>query len=410
MRCSHSLKTWLYRCIYVLSVLCCVLTPRTASALSSEQFNVFDLGLGAYDVDVCSTSASSTPTTSVDLQNGMWVTGTIYTGKNGAYAQDLEKQPASFAELKGANGTDGKQNSNEDKVWGTGLGKLAPHTKLMIAYNNKYVIAEKLDIGDGIYTHDKMNENAFVGSNMPAHSSTDIPRLVDLYLPTTGKMLGISGTVPIFIKQVDQNTPSTPNNGSAQAFTGDGITPTTPTATGTTTCGTTLSADASDATLISLIQQYAWPTPNHKPTGEQTAAYKAAIARAKAAGKYIGGSNGNDCGGFITRLMQDSGRDPKYGGGGNTDVQFSYLKKHPEMYKEVSFSEVQFGDIGIFNGHTFMYIGDKVPGFKYPIVEAAYRGGDASSAPRNINSVAYNNGHGAVYYRYIGSGGGTNAI
>jgi hypothetical protein len=409
MKYRYSFGVWLSRSIYFFSIIFCVLTPRTANALSNEQLNVFSLGLGAYDVDVCSADSNSPGTASGDLQNGMWATGTIYTGKNGAYAANLASQPASFAELKGANGDNGKQNSNKDGVWGTGLGKLAAHTKIMIAYKDKYVIAEKLDIGDGIYTHDKMNESAFVGSNMPAHTSTDIPRLVDLYLPTTGKMLGVTGTVPVYIKLVDQSTPATPNNGTAQTFTGDGTanadTSTTSTAT---VCGSTFNADASDATLISLIKQYAWPTPNHKPTGEQTVAYHAAIAKAKAAGKYIGGSGGNDCGGFITRLMQDSGRDPKYGGGGDTSVQMRYLKNHPEMYKKVSFSDVKFGDIGIFDGHTFMYIGDAVPGFKYPIVEAAYRGGSASSAPRNINSVAYNNGHGAVYYRYIG--GGNNAL
>lgn len=168
--------------------------------------------------------------------------------------------------------------------------------------------------------------------------------------------------------------------------------------------------DPSDQGLIALIQKYAWPTPNHKPTGDQTLAYQQAIAKAKAVGKYIGGSNGNDCGGFITRLMQDSGRDPNYGGGGNTTVQMAYLKKHTELYKQVSFSEVKFGDIGIWagaDGHTFMYIGNKVPGFSAPVVEAAFRGGDASSAPRNIDSLKYNNSHGAVYFRYIG---GTSAL
>lgn len=168
--------------------------------------------------------------------------------------------------------------------------------------------------------------------------------------------------------------------------------------------------DPSDQGLIALIQKYAWPTPNHKPTSEQTLPYQQAIAKAKAAGKYIGGSEGDDCGGFITRLMQDSGRDPNYGGGGNTTVQMAYLKEHTELYKQVSFSEVRFGDIGIWagkNGHTFMYIGNKVPGFSAPVVEAALRNDEPSSAPRNINSLTYNNSHGAVYFRYIG---GTSAL
>jgi hypothetical protein len=80
----------------------------------------------------------------------------------------------------------------------------------------------------------------------------------------------------------------------------------------------------------------------------------------------------------------------------------AYLKKHTELYKQVKFSELKFGDIGIFSGHTFMYIGNDVPGFKYPIVEAAYRGGSASSAPRNINAGAYDYRSDTLYFRYIG--------
>lgn len=630
--------------------------PNAYALMPAADKMNFKYGGGFYSA-YCGPSTSNSSVAAGNLQEGMWVTGTVYSGENGAYAANLANQPASFAELKGANGINGKQQTNEDKVWGTGLGKLPAHTKLMIAYNNKYVIAEKLDIGDGIYTHDEMKVSDFVGDKMPGHAGTDLPRLVDLYLPTTGKMLGITGTVPIFIKAVAADTPSTPANGSAADFEGtpssstnssstsastttttpkdatskrtivldpghagvnsrnqklldpatklyigesnngqenqdawdvaqtvkkglekDGytviltkddpydknvtlksraeiannakadlavsihtssgkfdtgsvntVTPQTTdssldyrtntddkdihftslhsdaatiakksleyankivkarnangssgarigyldfngrgskkapmsqgrmsitqlfanvpwvyneagqsgldkaayakgllegiesavpitqssgdtqSSTTTTTNGdgcttTTFNADASDATLISLIQAYVWTDPNHKPTSRQLPAYKSAIAKAHAAGKYIGGDGGNDCGGFVTRLMQDSGRDPNYGGHGPTSTQMAYLKKHTELYKQVSFSDLKFGDIGIFNGHTFMYIGKDVPGFKYPIVEAAYRGDDGreSSAPRNINAGAYDYRSDTLYFRYIG--------
>ncbi len=171
-------------------------------------------------------------------------------------------------------------------------------------------------------------------------------------------------------------------------------------------CAPSVSGDTApnptDEGLVSLIQKYAWPTKDHNPTGEQTEAYRAATAAAKALKKYIGGANGNDCGAFITRLMQNSGRDPNYTG--NTSQQMTYLKNHPELYRPLKRDEPKkFGDIGIFTGHVFMYIGNGVPGFKAPIVEAALRDPPKpSSAPRNIDSLNYNNGHGAIYYRYIG--------
>ena len=40
-------------------------------------------------------------------------------------------------------------------------------------------------------------------------------------------------------------------------------------------------------------------------------AYAAAITKAKAEGQYVG-NDGVDCGGFVTRLMIDSGFEPNY--------------------------------------------------------------------------------------------------
>lgn len=168
------------------------------------------------------------------------------------------------------------------------------------------------------------------------------------------------------------------------------------TATGISTavnCGTSGTGVASQS-LVSLIQQYAWPDNTHGTT--PTEAYKTAIANARSAGKYIGGVSypGIDCGGFITRLIQDSGYDATYGGGGNTTSQLNYVASHPDKYQAfvpTSTADLRFGDIAIKGGagaagHTFMYIGSgTVPGFSGNLVEASLD----SHAPRNTNNLAY---------------------
>jgi len=257
-------------------------------------------------------------------------------------------------------------------------------------YNNMLKGFTQTDLGEAVQYFEKTVEGALVPATK---SGTRYNRALNAM-----EKYESSATLALTSSSAAKDTSSDPSALAASGLDQTGCAP------AVSTLNTT------DAGLIALIQKYAWPTPNHKPKSEQTDAYKTAIAAAKAAGKYIGGANGDDCGGFITRLMQDSGRDPHYGGGGNTTAELIYLKKHTELYKQVSFSEVKFGDIGIWagsSGHTFMYIGDKVPGFKDPVVEAALRNGQESSAPRNDNALVYNNSHGATYFRYIG---GSNAV
>lgn len=117
---------------------------------------------------------------------------------------------------------------------------------------------------------------------------------------------------------------------------------------------------------IQTALNYAWPTYHQPPYTTKKKTYDAAIQKAVQAGKYVGGLSypGVDCGGFITRVMQDSGVDPNYGGGGATDAQLNYLKtsgKYTEIHPK-STADMKPGDIAINLDHTFMYVGSGLTG------------------------------------------------
>ena len=139
-------------------------------------------------------------------------------------------------------------------------------------------------------------------------------------------------------------------------------------------------AAAGDAVRTAL--NYAWPeyhAPNYlklKPS------YAKAIATAQKNHKYVGGGTnpGVDCGGFITRVMQDSGLDPEYGGGGATDSQEKHLMESGK-YKKIenpTTADLTPGAIAIRSdyggdggGHTYMYVG-KHAGFETEVASASY--------------------------------------
>lgn len=145
-------------------------------------------------------------------------------------------------------------------------------------------------------------------------------------------------------------------------------------------CSATLSGSAQQR-IIQTIVKYAWPDYHSPNYFDMKPEYKAAIDTAIKNGEYVGGEDhpGIDCGGFVTRVMRDSGADPNYGGGGATSEQIKYLNAHPELYENLgtksSTKDLQPGDIAIVNGHTFFYVGS-VPGFNE-------NGASASFSPSN---------------------------
>jgi N-acetylmuramoyl-L-alanine amidase len=125
--------------------------------------------------------------------------------------------------------------------------------------------------------------------------------------------------------------------------------------------------------VIQTALNYAWADGRNTPA--QKPSYATAVAAALKAGEYVGGGTpvGDDCGGFITRVMHNSGADPDYGNGGYTVLQEQSMTDRPNKYKllhPTSTADLQPGDIAVNADHTYMYVG-KQPGFATTIASAS---------------------------------------
>jgi hypothetical protein len=135
---------------------------------------------------------------------------------------------------------------------------------------------------------------------------------------------------------------------------------------------------------VALAVKYSWPDYHKGPYTAMKDEYKAAIDKAIANDEYVGGDDkpGIDCGGFITRVMRDSGADPNYNeANGPTTAQQKYMDDHPEKYEKLGVvvdspdsklkpGDLQPGDIAIHSAHTFMFVGNQ-PGFHGLIASAS---------------------------------------
>lgn len=131
------------------------------------------------------------------------------------------------------------------------------------------------------------------------------------------------------------------------------------------TCG------SGTGTLPDTVLSYAWPEYHPVPYVEKKPEYEAAVQAAKAKGLYIGGVSypGVDCGGFVTRVMLDSGFEPNYnyggvianGAGNVASGQAPWLRANWQLIGQVhSSSELKPGDVAIYKSlsHTYMYVGE----------------------------------------------------
>lgn len=156
---------------------------------------------------------------------------------------------------------------------------------------------------------------------------------------------------------------------------------------------------------------YAWPTYHNPPYLTMKPSYAAAISKAQGSNEYVGGGSnpGIDCGGFITRVMRDSGADPDYNWGpgspkqGNTEAQQAYMDAHPEKYDKLGAvtdtKTLLPGDIAINSTHTYMYVG-KQTGFSGNSVSASYsETGDSWRSPMASNAYFSNDAGPFIWYR-----------
>lgn len=132
------------------------------------------------------------------------------------------------------------------------------------------------------------------------------------------------------------------------------------------------------AAFQETVKKFAWPEHHDSPYTEQMPDYKEATKRAA----YKGGCGGNDCGGFVTILMRESGWDPDYNSSlCGTGCQQDYLDSS-EKWEDItdtlqSEDDLEPGDVLIVNdsnhGHTLVFVGD-IDGFGSKYASASFPG------------------------------------
>lgn len=143
--------------------------------------------------------------------------------------------------------------------------------------------------------------------------------------------------------------------------------------------------------LTSTVQSYAWPDYHPAPYHQRKPAYARAVQTASQKGKYIGGSvagvAGIDCGGFVTRVLQDSGFDKQYndtsaGKGNTTGGQIPYLNNSGKWKKinNPTTGRLKPGDVAINDDHTYLYVG-KIDSFNSVTASASYSQSGNGRAP-----------------------------
>ena len=158
-----------------------------------------------------------------------------------------------------------------------------------------------------------------------------------------------------------------------------------------TTSGGCVSPGFGNGNIQQMTKQYAWSqhirsSSNTLPEAEgkivyaadQTPAYAAAVAKAQSEGRYTGGIavKGDDCGGFVSILMYDSGFDKNYNfgdRGGPTTTQEAWLRQNWQQISSTDATDRQPGDVAINNQHTYVYVGN-ISGFDSQIASSSVSG------------------------------------
>ena len=148
----------------------------------------------------------------------------------------------------------------------------------------------------------------------------------------------------------------------------------------TDVCAGSSSFGGGDISATTLA--YAWPEYHEAPYTTKKPEYDVAITKASGEGQYVGGLGhpGVDCGGFVTRLLIDSGFEPNYNYSGKASDgassvsggQLPWLQANWQQITPGSTADLQPGDVMINTGatHTFVYVGE-VAGFSSTAASAS---------------------------------------
>ena len=141
------------------------------------------------------------------------------------------------------------------------------------------------------------------------------------------------------------------------------------------------------AALQAFVLKVAWPKNDKNLRGTKNRKQEYADLIKKGVW-YSGGCSGNDCGGFVTTVMRESGWDKGYNPGkrGTAATQLPYLRsssKWQDVTAQIkSNKDAKPGDVIISKHHTLLYVGD-IPGFSGKMASASvsYTNCDHSRPP-----------------------------
>lgn len=408
----RQIKNWRVlsrRSISIALSILFVLTPCRVGALTDNQQlqqQVYNRGLGAYDVQVdCGTATSDTTLSdNADMNERLqyiytWLRGrgltpiqaaaaignisvesggspTIvehnkkWTGKeNGIPASTND--PASLREVDGWIG-------NQTRQPGWGIIQWTPARKVIgiakdagVSSSPIYRIDTQLQI---LLWHMKNVSPTGYKNMLGGYTQTNVGEAVQYFERTVEgaavPAIGVrTSRAKVALEKYESQIPSAYTDGSATAVdTGasdavDGASSSGCAAEGSTTIS---------GSFATLATAYVWPyewrsgkSPDGKASSptEKTKEYDDATKAAIKAGKWVG-NNGVDCGGFVTRIVQNS-FDSSYntansGHGGNTAAQLAWLQKS-DHWKEISAGQdatyYKPGDVGVYPGHTLIFVG-----------------------------------------------------
>ena len=122
------------------------------------------------------------------------------------------------------------------------------------------------------------------------------------------------------------------------------------------------------AKIMAVYQQYAYPEYHAPGTEEAKRPKDPTYQTDPIIVKYGGFNGGQDCGAWVRFVVIKSGLDPNYGGGyGSTDNMQKWLINPANGWQKITphpnfkdISQFQPGDVGLCNGHTYLYIGDGI--------------------------------------------------
>lgn len=124
--------------------------------------------------------------------------------------------------------------------------------------------------------------------------------------------------------------------------------------------------------MMELIKQYAWEDGPHGL--EKKPEYATITAERAAKGLYLGSMQGIDCGGFVATVIDTSKVDPEKPYIGQTLVAKAYMTENTKKYEKrpvASTNDLLPGDIGVNDGHIYIYTGKLTPGWAGDAAEAS---------------------------------------